>query len=60
MSERHIPLCWKCRDKIFGELPCKSNSGVIPKTLIGCKANSDIKDYTDAETMCPILPKMDD
>lgn len=57
MSERHIPLCWKCKDKIFGELPCEASNGVIPSTLIGCKANPDIKDYNDAENLCPILSK---
>ena len=54
---KRIPLCWKCADKIFGELPCKSSDGVIANTLIGCKANPDIKNYTDAETMCPVLKK---
>lgn len=52
---RSIPLCWKCKDKIFGELKTQSSNGVIANTLIGCKANPDIKDYTDAETKCPVL-----
>ena len=54
--KREIPLCWRCKDKIFGELPRKTG-GVTASTLIGCKANPKIKDYTDAEKMCPILPK---
>jgi len=58
-----IPICWKCTDGKMEAAPSK-NSGVefISGTgkifhFIGCKAESRIKNYKDAEKLCPLLSK---
>ena len=49
MSE-WCPLCHKCANRIVDEVEIGVHA------LIGCKAEPKIKDYTDAEKLCPIHP----
>ena len=44
------PFCWKCASNIVQ--PNKDDSGF---SLIGCKEEDKIKNYNDAEKMCPLF-----
>ena len=54
-AERHVPMCWKCANSI---METDTSQTPPPSTLVGCKANEDIKDYADALGKCPILPEI--
>jgi len=43
-----VPMCHKCKEHIIG----RAYSG---GQLVGCKLDSRIKDYDDAEYLCPLL-----
>ena len=58
-----IPMCWKCTDRKT-EIAPDECSGVmfVPREgkslhLVGCKAESKIKNYGDATILCPLLSK---
>ena len=53
---KSIPMCWKCRDVIMEEMPDEAVNGIVPSTIVGCKVNTAIKNYNDAEELCSILP----
>jgi hypothetical protein len=44
-------MCWKCRDKITEG----DESGAF--RIVGCKAEIGIKDFHDAQKMCPLIGK---
>lgn len=45
------PFCWKCASKIT-----ESNGG-NSSSLIGCKEEDKIHNYSDAEKLCPLMEK---
>jgi len=48
-----IPMCWKCSHVIT--LEPVGHTGIFePKDMTGCTANTDIANYEDAKTMCPL------
>jgi len=52
MSKKKIvdtPMCWKCASKIT------KGNGDGSLGLVGCKENKDIKTYSDAEKLCPLI-----
>jgi len=50
---KRMPICWKCASKIT------EDNGDGSLGLVGCKENKDIKNYQDAEKMCPVInPKV--
>jgi hypothetical protein len=53
MSDKRIPICWKCASKVME--PNKDSKFVDSLTLIGCKECKDIKTYSDAEKLCPLI-----
>jgi hypothetical protein len=58
-----IPMCWKCADSKT-EIAPDDDLGVrfIVKEgealhLVGCKAEDRIKNYEDAQILCPLLSR---
>jgi hypothetical protein len=45
-----IPLCWKCASRIM-----KLNEDGKSYSLVGCKENTSIHDYSDAKKLCPVI-----
>ena len=52
MTEKKQPFCWKCSAKIV-----KLNSDNSSFSLIGCKDEKNIHNYSDAEKLCPLFVK---
>ena len=46
------PFCWKCSSKIV-----KPNPDENSFSLIGCKEEKNIHNYSDAEQLCPVIKK---
>lgn len=46
---KQIPMCWKCREAITETF----ETGMVQ--LIGCKIESKVKSYADAQEHCPLL-----
>jgi hypothetical protein len=44
------PFCWKCQSKITAP-----NDDGKSSSLVGCKEEPKIKNYSDAEKMCPLF-----
>jgi hypothetical protein len=51
MSDRKMPMCWKCVSKVIDPNP----GGQGGFSLNGCKENAAIHSFRDAESMCPLL-----
>ena len=49
MADKKQPFCWKCVSKITK--PNDDNSF----SLIGCKEEKNIHNYSDADKMCPLI-----
>ena len=49
-----IPMCWKCVNKIE-----KADPTGIGLVLCGCEKEPEIKDYSDAQRLCPLLKEDD-
>ena len=47
------PFCWKCANKITKPT---SDNGF---TLVGCKEEENIHNYSDAEKLCPVIKEME-
>jgi hypothetical protein len=55
-AKARIPICWKCYNRIVGEIVNDQLISLIPATvLIGCKEQASIKNYEDAKRLCPLL-----
>ena len=47
-------MCWKCHNCI--RKPKKDDDGeIISYTITGCKENEEIKDFNDAQVLCPLF-----
>lgn len=44
-----FPMCWKCWNCLKADI---ENS--TAQTMVGCKENTKIKDFNDAQHMCPL------
>ena len=55
MAKKKIPMCWKCASRMTEEHPTHPGSLI----LVGCKENDKIKNYNDAEKLCPLLHSPD-
>ena len=53
MPDKKIPMCWKCSSKITEQVDNSKPIFVDSLTVIGCKECKEIKNYSDAEKMCP-------
>ena len=49
-SEKKVPMCWKCTSRITA--PSNDKKSL---SLVGCSECKEIKSYSDAEKMCPLL-----
>jgi hypothetical protein len=43
------PFCWKCASKIT------ESNGDGSSSLVGCKEEENIHNYSDAEKLCPVI-----
>lgn len=51
-EEKKTPKCSECSSAVMESF---KEDGVACKNLIGCKENFKIRNYPDAERLCPIL-----
>lgn len=49
-----LAMCWKCANVV--EVPSKKSPGAFE--IIGCKAESRIHSFDDAQKLCPIREKL--
>jgi len=49
---KKMPICWKCASAVIVPNDDSKSHG-----LESCKEEPKIKDYQDAENMCPLLPQ---
>jgi hypothetical protein len=49
-DKANVPMCWKCASKIT-----EPNEDGKSSSLVGCKEEPLIKDFSDAEKLCPLI-----
>ena len=47
-----MAMCWKCANRITEKVPGDKFGGMV---LVGCKEESSIKGFDDAQEKCPLI-----